>query len=148
MKGMPLWGRRSDLIRKARRARRAGDREGGFTLIELLIVVVILGVLAAIVVFAVDRMVGLAPQATCRNDYKAVEEAVQAFKVQEGSYPTTVDDLLKVQASPAGGPWLRDEPASAGHFQIAVAGDVVQVDPGPGKPPITTPGIDACNSVT
>ena len=37
---------------RIQRRRAAGEIEGGFTLIELLIVIVVLGILAAIVVFA------------------------------------------------------------------------------------------------
>ena len=75
--------------REQLRKRRAenGD-EGGFTLIELLIVVVILGILAAIVVFAVQSLTSRVPQASCGSDYKTVETALEAYKAQMGNYPT------------------------------------------------------------
>ena len=38
--------------REIQRQKAAGEREEGFTLIELLIVIVVLGILAAVVVFA------------------------------------------------------------------------------------------------
>ena len=45
-------------LERLRRRREDPENEGGFTLIELLIVIVILGILAAIVVFAVQNLSG------------------------------------------------------------------------------------------
>src|ERR1700733_13765381 len=62
-------------------ARRRGEElvEKGFTLIELLIVIVVLGILAATVVFALTGVTGQSAQAACNSDAKTVETAVQAF---------------------------------------------------------------------
>ena len=70
------------------RARREemGD-EGGFTLIELLIVIVILGILAAIVVFAVQNLTSQSASASCKSDFKTVETAMETYKAQVGHYP-------------------------------------------------------------
>lgn len=115
------------------RARREemGD-EGGFTLIELLIVIVILGILAAIVVFAVQNLTGQSATAACQGNYKTVETALEAFKAQTGSYPADSNTTHTTPAaeSPAifsalettatgqdgatDGPWLRDTPPTAG----------------------------------
>lgn len=62
-----------DRIREARR------NESGFTLIELLIVIVILGVLAGIVVFAVSAFNNDGKQASCKSDFKNTEIADEAF---------------------------------------------------------------------
>ena len=70
---------------RARREER-GD-EGGFTLIELLIVIVILGILAAIVVFAVQNLTSSSAQSACKSDLKNVETAAEAYKAQMGNYP-------------------------------------------------------------
>ena len=76
-------------LERLRRRREDSESEGGFTLIELLIVIVILGILAAIVVFAVQSLSGQSSQAACGSDYKTVEAAAEAFKAQVGSYPDT-----------------------------------------------------------
>ena len=68
------------------RREQRGD-EGGFTLIELLIVIVILGILAAIVVFAVQNLTGSSAKASCGSDMKTVETAVEAYKAQLADYP-------------------------------------------------------------
>ena len=81
------------------RARRAND---GFTLIELLIVIVILGILAAIVVFAVGTTGKNSAAAACNADAKSVETALEAYKAQNNSdYPAT----LTSQDATGSGSW-------------------------------------------
>lgn len=61
------------------RVRKIRVVDAGFTLIELLIVVVILGVLAGIVVFAVSAFNNDGVTAACRSDVKNVEIASEAY---------------------------------------------------------------------
>ncbi|MDP9331350.1 MAG: prepilin-type N-terminal cleavage/methylation domain-containing protein [Actinomycetota bacterium] len=65
--------------------------ESGFTLIELMIVIVILGVLAGIVIFAVGGITDTGNVAACKSDVKTVEVAVEAYKAKNGSYPAALD---------------------------------------------------------
>ena len=74
-------------VERLRERRQELGDEGGFTLIELLIVIVILGILAAIVVFAVQNLTGSSAKASCGSDYKTTETAVEAYKAQLGVYP-------------------------------------------------------------
>ncbi len=74
-------------LERLRRRREDPESEGGFTLIELLIVIVILGILAAIVVFAVQNLSGQSSQAACGSDYKTVETAAEGYKAQIGVLP-------------------------------------------------------------
>jgi len=64
-------------------------KDEGFTLIELLIVIIILGILAAIVVFAVGSTRGDSLQATCKTDVKSIQLAAEAYKTKNGAYPVT-----------------------------------------------------------
>jgi general secretion pathway protein G len=114
------------LERLRQRREERGD-EGGFTLIELLIVLVILGILAGIVVFAVQNLSGESAQAACQTDFKTVESAAEFYKAQEGVYPANVA-ALTVPAADGLGPWLKDLPVNGNHYSIQVSSTgVVQV---------------------
>jgi prepilin-type N-terminal cleavage/methylation domain-containing protein len=64
-------------------------KDEGFTLIELLIVIIILGILAAIVVFAVGSTRSDSVQAACKTDVKAIQLSAEAYKTKNGAYPVT-----------------------------------------------------------
>ena len=64
-------------------------KDRGFTLVELLIVIVILGILATVTVFAVRGMTDKAKANTCAADRKSMEVAVEAFYADRGVYPTS-----------------------------------------------------------
>jgi general secretion pathway protein G len=70
-----------------KRLQEARKNEKGFTLIELLIVIVILGVLAGIVVFAVGGITDRGKGSACKSDVKNVEVAIEAVYAQTGVYP-------------------------------------------------------------
>ncbi len=82
-------------------------REGGFTLIELLIVIIILAILAAIVVFAVGTTTTNAQVASCDANVKSVETALEAYKAENGNYPTSITYLVGGTSG-----WLRSLPPS------------------------------------
>ena len=62
--------------------------ERGFTLVELLIVIVILGILAGIVVFAVGNLTSSAKTNACNTEKSTLITADEAYKAQTGSYTT------------------------------------------------------------
>lgn len=73
-------------------AARREDR--GFTLIELLIVIIILGVLAAIVVFSVRGITENGKEAACKTEYRIVNTAIEAYYAENGSNPADLDALV------------------------------------------------------
>ncbi len=68
-------------------------REAGFTLIEIMVVIVILGLLAALVV---PKLVGRTEEAKrtqTRVQIKSLQQAIELFKLDNGFYPTTEQSL-------------------------------------------------------
>ncbi|MEM9515849.1 MAG: prepilin-type N-terminal cleavage/methylation domain-containing protein [Actinomycetota bacterium] len=59
-------------------------QDKGFTLVELLIVIVILGILATVTVFAVRGITDQGEESACNADLKTVQTAVEAYFAQEG----------------------------------------------------------------
>jgi prepilin-type N-terminal cleavage/methylation domain-containing protein len=61
----------------------------GFTLVELLVVIVILGILAAVVVFAVSGITSKGQSSACTIEVRTVNTALQAFNAKSvtNSYP-------------------------------------------------------------
>src|SRR5882724_7110407 len=75
---------------------RQGDQnvlQRGFTLVELLIVIVILGILAGIVVFAVGNLTSNAKTNSCSTEKSTISTALEAYKAQNGSYPANMAAL-------------------------------------------------------
>lgn len=83
--------------RNASPSRSAARPETGFTLIELLIVILILGILAGIVVFAVGGITDRGTSSACKTDYNTLvsaEEAYYAKTTALGRVYGTPDDLV------------------------------------------------------
>jgi general secretion pathway protein G len=98
---------------KALRKRVQGERESGFTLIELLIVIVILGILAAIVIFAVGSARDDSVKSACKADVKTVNTAAEAYKAKKGSFPT------QAQLTAAGADQVMKSYPSSSEYTIA-----------------------------
>jgi general secretion pathway protein G len=58
------------------------ESEGGFTLIELLIVIVILGILAAVVIFSVTGINNNSKTAACKSDVQTIDSSAEAYYAQ------------------------------------------------------------------
>ena len=76
----------------------------GFTLIEILVVVVILGILAAIVVPKVMEHPGEARQVRAKQDIQAIMTALNTYKLDNYTYPTTEQGLDALVHKPSGTP--------------------------------------------
>jgi prepilin-type N-terminal cleavage/methylation domain-containing protein len=59
-------------------------KDKGFTLVELLIVIVILGILATVTVFAVRGITDQGQTSACQADQKTLETAAETYFAQEG----------------------------------------------------------------
>lgn len=75
----------------------------GFTLIEIMVVVVILGILAALVAPNVIRRIDDARITKAKQDIRAYETALNLYRMDNFRYPTTdqgLDALVKQPADP------------------------------------------------
>ena len=75
----------------------------GFTLIEIMVVVVILGILAAIVVPRLLSRPDEAKVTKAKVDMKSIEEALGLFKLDNGFYPDTDQGLKALVNKPTTG---------------------------------------------
>ena len=82
------------------RKRRRGEE--GFTLVELMVVIVIIGLLATIVALNVLPSGDTARVQKAKADIATIEDALELYRLQNLSYPTTSQGLAALRTAPAG----------------------------------------------
>lgn len=102
------------------RLRAVRKSESGFTLTELLITIVILGVLAGIVVFAVTSFSDDGKQVACETDRKNVEIAAEAYLAKVGNYPDATTDGARITQLVSGG-YLKEAPSAGNGYTITLS---------------------------
>lgn len=86
----------------ASRARRL--QQAGFTLIEIMVVVVILGILAAVVVPKIMDKPDQARVTKAKQDIRVLESSLSLYKLDNFNYPSTQQGLEALVAKPSGDP--------------------------------------------
>lgn len=84
------------------------QRSRGFTLIEIMVVVVIIGILAAIVAPNIFDQPDKARIVKARQDIAAIETALNLYKLDNFVYPSTQQGLEALVAPPQGDPPARN----------------------------------------
>lgn len=87
------------------------NANGGFTLIELMVVMIILGLLAALVAPKVLNKLGKSKQKIAKTQIEMLSSALDQFKLDTGRYPTTEEGLKALIENPGipgwDGPYLK-----------------------------------------
>lgn len=135
---------------------KVSKQQSGFTLIEIMVVVVILGILASVVVPRIMDNPDKARVAKAKQDIRALESALDIYRLDNFTYPTTDQGLEALIQKPSnaanwknGGyvkklnkdPWGRDyqflSPGTHGEIDIyslgadgAPGGDGINADIG------------------
>lgn len=93
-------------------------KRSGFTLIEILIVVIILGILAAIVIPQFTNASDDAKLSSLQSTVQSVRGQIELYKLQANSFPTpganfwTVLEGTSVADGKTVGPWIQATPAN------------------------------------
>jgi prepilin-type N-terminal cleavage/methylation domain-containing protein len=102
----------------------------GFTIVELLIVIVVIGILAALVITTYNGIQQKGRNTERTTDLKAVQSQLEAFYAQNTSYPdstqlgsTSANNVTFIQANMKGldKEALRDPKATAGDFSLGTS---------------------------
>jgi len=78
-------------------------RASGFTLIEILVVIVILGILAALIVPRVMDRPDQARVVAARSDIAAIMSALKLYRLDNGAYPSAEQGLAALTRKPERG---------------------------------------------
>ena len=89
-------------------------REKGFTLVEILVVIIIIGLLAALVGPKLFGKVSTAKLKAAKAQIELFGTALDAFRLDVGRYPTTEEGMKALREKPSGadlwkGPYLPKE---------------------------------------
>ena len=94
----------------------------GFTLLELLVVLVIIGMLAALIGPKLFGNVDKAAVTAATVQVKTLRGAVETFRLDVGRYPTAQEGLIVLSKAPS-------DPAAAARWRGPYLDDVLPTDP-------------------
>jgi prepilin-type N-terminal cleavage/methylation domain-containing protein len=81
----------------------AKNKQTGFTIVELLIVIVVIGILAAITIVAYNGVQARARDSQRVSDLQSIQKALELYKAQHGTYPPSNPTTAAICASHTNG---------------------------------------------
>lgn len=100
--------------------RKSEENQDGFTLIELLIVIVVLGILAAVVVFSLGGITSKSAISACQADGATLSTGMAAYNALNGANPT--NDAAMVGAE------IQSWPNNVPHYAYGIVAGVLYID--------------------
>lgn len=101
-------------------------RSRGFSLIEIMVVVVIMGMLAGAVAVGVNQYMDTAKTNRAKSDIATIVDAIEAYNLTKGKYPTSNEGLeplpLKNDRDPWGRPYGYNNPGQDEPFEVYTLG--------------------------
>lgn len=79
-------------------------REQGFTIVELLIVIVVIGILAALVIVQFTNIQQKARDTERKSDIRALQSKVAEYFALNAKYPVALNDITNLPADACKGP--------------------------------------------
>jgi general secretion pathway protein G len=79
-------------------------RRSGFTLLELIVVIIVLGLLAGLVAPQIVGRLSEAKSTTARTQVELLSVALDGYRLDNGSYPTTDQGLAALREKPTRSP--------------------------------------------
>jgi len=106
-------GQRVGRGRKTLRATSMPQAERGFTLMEMLVVLVIIGMIAAVAIPQVMKLLESAKHKAARIQLETVSQSLGYYQMDLGGYPTTQEGLRALVKAPRdnelwNGPYVKD----------------------------------------
>ena len=85
------------------------ENNRGFTLIEIMVVVIIIGILAAVATVKISGQANIARIAATRASIAQIKTAINMYEVNLGSWPNNLQDLVIGGDKDYPGPFLEEE---------------------------------------